>query len=251
MTQVTNRLSNQNIAAIAKQQYETSKRSKLPTVVVPLASKGLIYPEAHPLRSGKLEMRYLTAYDEDILTNASYAREGIIFDKLLEAIIQADINVAEIAPCDKDGLILQARILAYGPEYPVNVTDPKTKKTLERVIDLRLLKNKPFALVPDENGEFIYNINSTSSIKFTYSTETDSDSTSSYLTRIIRQVNETRIPAEIEDFIRYEFLAIDAKPFRKYVIDNKPGVDMTFTFEGEDGSTFDAGFSVGADLFWF
>lgn len=251
MTQLTDRLGNQDIINIAKQQYESTKRSKLPTVVVPLASKGLIYPIEHPLRSGTIEMRYLTAYDEDILTNASYIREGILFDKLLEAIIQTDINVKEIAPCDKDGLILQARILAYGPDYPVNVTDPKTKATLERTINLRLLKNKPFNLVPDDRGEFTYKVNDELTIKFTYSTETDSDTTSGYLTKIIRQVNDTRVPEEINDFIRYEFLAIDARPFRKYLLDNKPSVDMTFEFEGEDGGTFTAGFSVGTDLFWF
>jgi hypothetical protein len=113
------------------------------------------------------------------------------------------------------------------------------------------LKNKAFELTPDDRGEFTYKVNDQTTIKFTYSTEIDTESASSYLTKVIRQVNDTRIPSDIEEFIRYEFLSIEAKPFRKYVIENMPGVDMTFEFVGEDGGTFTAGFSVGSDLFWF
>ena len=67
----------------------------------------------------------------------------------------------------------------------------------------------------------------------------------------IREVNGDRKSTSIDDFIRYEFMSIDAKKFRKYMITNMPGVDMKFEFEGEDGSTFTAGFRVGTDLFWF
>jgi hypothetical protein len=64
--------------------------------------------------------------------------------------------LSEIAQCDRDALIIQSRIMSYGPEYPVIVTDPTTNKSLERNVDLRKLKHKPFDLESDENGEFTY-----------------------------------------------------------------------------------------------
>lgn len=252
MSKLTDRVDNQNIINLARQNFENKQRSKLPTVIVNLASQGKIYPETHPLSAGKLEMRYMTAYDEDVLTNASYIREGVVFDKLLETIIVTDIDVADISPVDKDGLLIHARILAYGAEYPVTVADPETKTVLNRIVELDKLKNKPFDLVSDKNGEFDYQVNESTNIKFTWvKDDSDSDKISDTLKLAIREVNGDRKSAVIEEFIRYEFMAIDAKKFRKYMLNNQPGLDMTFDFEGETGSTFKASFRVGTDLFWF
>jgi hypothetical protein len=65
------------------------------------------------------------------------------------------------------------------------------------------------------------------------------------------QVDASRKKEDIQDFIRYKFFAKDAKVFRKYINDKTPSVIMDYEFEGEDGSTFNAGFPIGADLFWF
>jgi hypothetical protein len=252
MNKVTTRLDNDSIITIAKQRYETQQRSKLPSIIVPLASEGKIYPKTHPLHEGKLEMRYMTAYDEDILTNASYIREGILFDKLLESIIISDINIADIAPLDRDGLIIYARIVSYGAEYPVTVTEPRTKQILERTVDLRNIQSKPFALIPDDNGEFSYETPSGAHIKFAYNYKTsDANTISELLSRLIRQVGNSRKHEDVEQFIRYEFLAGESKQFRKYVTENAPGLDFRYEFEGENGGTFTAGFQVGSDLFWF
>jgi hypothetical protein len=251
MSKVTTRLGNQDIVNLAKQRFETQQRSKLPTVIVSLASGGKIYPESHPLRSGKIDMRYLTAYDEDILTNISYIKEGVMFDRLLESIIMSDIDINDIAAVDKDGLIIYARILSYGAQYPVSVTDPKTNKSLSRVVDLSKIQPVPFELESDENGEFAYNVGD-HVIKFSYLGKDISKlSVSETLKAIIRQVDDSRTPEHIEEFIRYHFLALDAKEFRKFYTENAPGIDLTYEFEGEDGGTFKAGFQLGPDLFWF
>jgi hypothetical protein len=252
MTQLTDRLNKQNIIELAKKKFEDSQKSTLPTVLVPLSSQGKIYPEAHPLRKGTIEMRYMTAYDEDILTNASYAREGVLFDKLLEAIITTPIDVEDISQFDRDVLIINARILAYGAEYPVYVTDPKTGKALERSVNLSQLKNKPFDLETDENGEIEYKIDASTTIKFTYLYDALEDMpVSEIMKQMICEVNGDRSDAIIDEFIRYKFMSFNAKPFRKYVKDNAPGLDLSYEFEGEDGSTFKSGFPLGADLFWF
>ena len=249
---MTDRLSNQDIVTLAKTQYENEKRSTLPSVIVPLSSKGLIYPETHPLRAGSVEMRYMTAYDEDILTNISYRQNGVVFDKLLESIILTPVNINDISTVDRFGLIINARIIAYGSEYPVTISDPKTNKTYNRVIDLKKLKIKDFGLTPDKNGEFDYKVNDEYTIKFKFATDDAlSDSVSEFLAKTITQVNESRKIEDIKDFIRYNFFSYDAKKFRTFVADNTPGIDLEIEFEGDNGDTFKSLFPIGPELFWF
>jgi hypothetical protein len=257
MSQLTNRIDKQNIINIAKQQFESEQRSTIPTELVRLPSQGKLYPTTSPLRSGVLEMRYMTAYDEDILTNVSYAREGVLLDRLLESIIVTPgIDIDEIAQCDRDALIIQSRIMSYGPEYPVIVTDPATKKSLERNVDLRKLKHKPFNLESDDNGEFIYNVSDAVTLKFKFLTSTQlknistEHSISDILTLMIRQVNDTRKSADIMQYIKYSFLAVDSRKFRNFVDENTPAVDLLVEFEGEKGSTFSSVFPIGSDLLW-
>jgi hypothetical protein len=249
---LTNRVDNENIINLARQQYESKQKSKLPTVIINLPSLGKVYPKEHPLSNGTIEMRYMTAYDEDILTNASYIREGVVFDKLLDAIITTQVNINDIANVDKDALIINARILAYGSEYPVTVQDPKTSIKIERVVDLSKIKSNPFVLENDENGEFTYTYSGTE-IKFTYfnTIESDDTSISGLLKRIITEVNGSRSEQDIEQFLRYEFLSVESKKFRQYYKDNTPKLDYNYEFESEDGSTFTSTFPVNTDLFWF
>ena len=248
----TTRLGNPDIINIAKQRFEKRQQSKLPSIIVNLPSGGVIYPKSHPLASGQVEMRYMTAYDEDILTNTSYIREGVVFDKLLQSIIVTEVDVNDICSVDKDGLILNARVMAYGPEYTVQIPDPKTGNALERTINLTEVQFKPFTLVADADGEFTYQVNTETIIKFAYpKTEITRETVSETINNLITEVNGIRDRIAIENFVRYEFFARDAKKFREYVKNNAPGVDYEMNFEGEDGSTFKAMFPVGTDLFWF
>ena len=261
MTQVTNRLSKQDLINIAKRDYETSQRNMLPSEIVNLPSKGQLYHESSPLRSGQLEMRYMTAYDEDILTNASYLKEGIVLDKLLDnLIVTSGVTIADVAQVDRDALLVQARILSYGSDYPVIVTDPISGKSLNKTIDLTRLTHKPFDLQSNENGEFSYRVEiltQTYDIQFAFlSIEqtkkiSENNTISDLLKNMIRQIDSSRDANEIESFIRYKFLAKEAKKFRTYVFDNMPGVNLDYEFEGENGSTFNSGFQIGSDFFWF
>jgi hypothetical protein len=76
MSNVSTRVSNNNLIELVKQNYEKTQTSKIPGSIIELPSKGLVYPESSPLRSGTVEIRYMTAYDEDILTNGSYIKQG-------------------------------------------------------------------------------------------------------------------------------------------------------------------------------
>ena len=141
MAKLTDRYENQNLINLAKDKYEQKQKSTIPSEIVTLTSQGKVYPENSPLSSGKIEMRYMTAYDEDILTNSSYISEGVVLDKLIDSLIITDVNYNDIAQVDKDGLVLNARILSYGSEYPVTVTDPKTKKQIKQTVDLSKIQS--------------------------------------------------------------------------------------------------------------
>ena len=82
---------------------------KLPTEIVELPSKGLIYPEDNPLSSGKIEMKYMTAKEEDILSNQAYIEKGIVIDKLLQSLIVSDINYNDLVIGDKNAIMIAAR----------------------------------------------------------------------------------------------------------------------------------------------
>lgn len=258
MSKVTDRLDNKQIIELAKKNYDNKqKSSKFPGHIVKFPSAGKVYPESSPLRNGSVEMRAMTAYDEDILTNSSYLSEGILFDKLLEALIlTSGVDVNDIINADKESLIISARILGYGAEYETIIT--KDGKEQEYTVDLSQLKYEPFELESDENGEFLYENESTGDVlKYRYMNSAESakiskeNLISDFLKYTVTEVNGSRTKKDIDNFLTYNFRAIDSKKFRAYVINNTPSINYDIEIEGEDGSTFTAGFLPGADLFWF
>ena len=91
---------------------------KFPTEVVDLPSKGYFYVDGHPLSSGKVEVKYMTAKEEDILTSQNLIQQGTVIDVLLQSlIVDKTINVNELLIGDKNAIMIAARILGYGAEY--------------------------------------------------------------------------------------------------------------------------------------
>ena len=91
---------------------------KFPTEVVDLPSKGYFYIDGHPLSSGKVEIKYMTAKEEDILTSQNLIQQGTVIDVLLQAlIVDKTINVHDLLVGDKNAIMVAARILGYGKEY--------------------------------------------------------------------------------------------------------------------------------------
>ena len=110
----------------------TKSKFKFPTETVELPSKGLIYPKDNPLSSGKIEMKYMTAKEEDILTNANYLQKGIVLDKLLESLIVSKINYSDLITGDKNALLIAARVLGYGKDYEFTYGGENTTKNIEK-----------------------------------------------------------------------------------------------------------------------
>ena len=221
----------------------------LPTEEIELPSKGILYPEDNPLSSGKIEMKYMTAKEEDILTNQSYIAKGTVIDKLLQSLIVSKINYNDLLIGDKNAIMLAARILGYGPEYEFIFAGQKEK------VDLTQIDNKTIdeSLFTKGKNEFAFTLPHTENqITFKLLTHGDEqkiareieglkklqpDGNAEVSTRLkhsILSVNGDSDPPTIRKFVDQALLARDARAYREYVNQIQPDIDLTFFPEGRD-----------------
>ena len=240
------------------------KSNKFPSEIVELPSKGLLYSEDSPLASGKLEMKYMTAKEEDILTNQNYIERGVVIDKLLQAlIVDKDINYNDLLIGDKNALLVAARVLGYGKDYEFNYGDTK------EVIDLSKLDNKEvdYKTLTGGKNEFNFTLPTTGDeLTFKLLTHGDESKIQREITGL-RKVNKDASPdlstrlkymiiavngngdtKTIREFVDNQFLARDSREFRKHVEKISPDVDMTFYPENgpEEGVTI----PIGVTFLW-
>lgn len=235
---------------------------KFPTETIELPSKGLIYPETHPLSSGTIEMKYMTAKEEDILSNQTYIQKGIVLDKLLQSlIVTKDIEVEDLVVGDKNALLVAARVLGYGKNYEVII------KGQEHTVDLSTLENKPFDESSIEKGknEFSYTLESNDTV-ITFKLLTGKDekivereiaglkkinkeSSTDLTTRLkqmILSVNGNTEKKDIREFVDNYFLARDSRAFREYVKKVQPDVNLNYVIDtGEE-----VAIPIGLNFFW-
>jgi hypothetical protein len=234
---------------------------KIPTEMVDLPSKGLLYPEGNPLAEGKVEMKYMTAKEEDILTNQAYIKQGVVLDKLLQSLIVTKINYDDLIVGDKNALMVAARVLGYGKDYDFVYDDePYT-------IDLSTIENKPFdeSLIKKGINEFSYTLpNSGNLVTFKILTNSDDkkidaelaglkkinkDSSPELSTRlkyIITSINGDREAKTIREFVDNHLLARDSRLLREYIRQVQPDVDLTFTTNSGE----EVAIPVNLSFFW-
>jgi transcription elongation factor Elf1 len=128
--------------AIQQMQRQEVKNSGFPTEMISLPSQGKVYPETNPLSSGKIEMKYMTAREEDILTSQNLIRQGIVLEKLMQSMIVSPINYNDLVIGDKNAIMVAARILGYGKEYSATVECPKCTHENSINVDLTQLPEK-------------------------------------------------------------------------------------------------------------
>lgn len=111
---------------VEEKKVENTLSFVVPTEIVDLPSKGKFYTQGHPLH-GKdcVEIRYMTAKEEDILTSKSLLKKGIAIDRMLESlIVDKSIKLDDLLIGDKNALVVASRITGYGPEYDTKITCP-------------------------------------------------------------------------------------------------------------------------------
>ena len=241
------------------------KNTQFPAEEVTLPSKGLLYPKDSPLSKGVIEMKYMTAREEDILTNTNLISNGTVIDKLLQSLIVTKFNYEDLLLGDKNAVLIAARILGYGADYNFKYRGEDLN------VDLTTLKDKIIdeSLVTDGKNEFSFTLPTAKrEVVFKFITHGDEqkitqeikglkkinkNSSNDLTTRmkyIIISVDNNRENKFIRDFIDNEFLARDARELRKYIRKIQPDVDLSYEHEDGRGNTITIDIPVGVRFFW-
>ena len=242
---------------------------KLPTETVSLPSKGLLYPKESPLSKGEVEMCYMTARHEDILTNANYIANGSVIDRLLQALIITPINYDDLLIGDKNAILVAARVLGYGAEYSFKYLD-ENKHELQAKVDLSKLKEKELdeSLFKTGINEFTFTTPKTGDV-ITFRLLTHGDEkkieaevkgmkkinpNNSYdiTTRwkyIITSVNGLREQKDIRSYVD-NMLAPDARALREYYAKIQPDIQMKYIPEDINYTGEGINIPINLSFFW-
>lgn len=236
-----------------------------PTEEVTLPSKGLIYPPENPLSKGVVEMKYMTAKEEDILTNESYIKKGIVIDKLLQSLIITPINYDDLVVGDKNAIMIAARVLGYGKDYTFKIDGKEFNIDLTEVQDKELKEEN---ILTKGVNEFEFTLPTTQkTITFKILTHGDEkkiqqelkglkktnqgkSEVTTRLKHMITSVDGNTENKTIREFVD-QLLARDARAFREYVGNIQPDIDLTFDLETEDGDVMEGvDIPIGITFFW-
>ena len=247
------------------------EKRQFPTEMISLPSKGYLYPDDNPLSSGEVEVKYMTAREEDILTSGNLIQKGIVLDKLLEALIVSDINLDDLLIGDKNAILLAARVLAYGKEYEFEYVDSSNGETKTDTVDLTSFQPKDVDFKKFTKGvnEHDFTLpNSKKVITFKLVTQGDEKSVEAQLKALIKiskgvspeittrlkqqivAVDGNRDTATINKFVDNELLSRDTFQFRKHLIAMTPDVDMTCIIDMDDGTEQEITVPVTVTFFW-
>ena len=226
---------------------------KFPTETIELPSKGHFYVEGHPLSTGKVEVKYMTAKEEDILTSQNLIQQGTVIDMLLQSlIVDKSVNLDDL-------------LVGYGKDYKFTIDGS------EHEVDLSQLEpyDIDFSKFTKGENKFSFDLpNSKRQIEFKLLTGKDekqidleikarekiSKQQSSELTtrlkHMILSVDGNSEKSYLNNFIDNEFLSLDSLAFRKYLTSVTPDVDMTTTVVDTNGKEIEVTIPVTLRFFW-
>ena len=243
-----------------------------PTEIISLPSQGKCYSEDNPLSKGTLEIKYMTAREEEILASQNLVRKGVVIDKLFESIIvEKDVNIDDIVLGDKNAILLATRVLGYGPEYKIEMTD-SLGEPQSVTIDLGAVKTKEVdvELLSSENRYEFTTPFGKNKLEFKILTHGDEKKIDADI-KALSRLNKGGVSAElttryrfmilsvdgnsdtqsITSFINNKFITRDTKAFREYIAKITPDINMEFDFEDEQtGETEVRSIPMGVGFFW-
>ena len=240
-------------------------KHQFPTEEVTLPSKGLLYPKESPLSKGVIEMKYMSAREEDILTNQNYIENGTVIDKLMQSLIVTPIDYNDLLVGDKNAILVAARILGYGKDYNFTYNGEEIE------VDLTQIEDKPLdeSLLKEGKNEFSFTLpTSKTEVNFKFLTHKDEKAIDAELkgikklnknasaemsTRIkylITAVNGDYEKKTIRDFVDNQLLAIDSRALRNYITEIQPDTNLTFNYEARNGDFVDIDIPININFFW-
>lgn len=245
----------------------------IPSDMVPLPSQGRVYQQGHPLHLSKeVEVRLLTAADEDILTSRSLLRSGKALDYLLDnCFVNKQIKSADLISGDKNAILTFLRVTGYGPEYSTTLNCPSCDTEVKNEFDLSKLDMQTLAIDPVVEGEnrFKFKTPSGIEIEFKFLT-TQEDKTISDTLEKVKKATNSPIDQNVTTRLKHQIVSVngetnaavinsyveampvrDSRAIRKYMDDNNPDLIMkqnynctTCGYEGE------VDIPIGTSFFW-
>ena len=227
-----------------------------------LPSKGLVYPEGSPLRSGKVFIKYMTAKEENILTNKNYLEKGNSLEKLLEVVLLDGVNVNELLIGDKNAVLVALRALNIDEQYKFTYAGKSQ--------EVNLLELQPKKLHKDyektSSNEFSFTLPRRGNVvTFKLLTSVDEKKVDQELeglkklskvddpvitTRLkyqITSIDGDRDIKTIREYVDKTMMAYDSRKLRSYIKEITPDIDLTFYPDGrEEGVNI----PLGINFFW-
>ena len=244
----------------------------VPTDFVELPSQGKFYPENHPWSGkDKIEVRFMTTREEDIITSPVLAQKGLTFDKLVESVCVDRITSKTLLPGDKAAILINCRKNAYGDEYEFDSFCQACESPYTESIKLSELKNKEIDYstynITQDNTFVVTTPISKVSVEFKMYDAADEDHITKQAEtrrrhklpeetvaithrRMIRSVNGDANPAVINSFVN-SLLLKDSRFLQKSYLAVKPDVDLVHEHKcmvcGHENK---GGVPFGASFFW-
>ena len=246
-----------------------AEKFTLPTETIELPSQGKVYDLTNPLSSGTVEMKYMTAREEDILTNVNLLKQGIAIEKMLQSLIKSPIKYEDLLLGDRNALLVAARILAYGSSYSFEYYDAEDDRKEQVTVDLQSLKNKEvnYSLYSNKN-EFTFELpHSKNVVTFKLLTIEDEKAIEAEIkglkkanltageitTRLKKQilsVNGDYEAKNVRDFVDNYLIAKDSSPLRAYIKSLTPDIDLTVNFTLTSGKEVEESLPLTAEFFF-
>ena len=241
---------------------------KFPTEVIDLPSEGKVYSKESPLSSGKLELKYMTTREEDILMSENLIKKGIVIDKLLDSLIVTNgVKQEDLVLGDKNAVLVASRILAYGPEYTVEVTNPNDlEEKVEYTFDLSKCPFKELSKDVDYSGNEFQFTTPVGKNKLKFKLLTGADE--ALIEKDLKQSSKYGVSSDITTRLRYTVIEVDgdSKPdtingftqnllardsvaLRNYIRDISPDIDLTSEVE-IGGEAVDVNIPLTVEFFW-
>ena len=262
------------------QEAETSEEPqseptpKFMSEEIELPSRGHFYDESNVLSNGKVDIKYMTAKEEDILNDQKLIKKRVVLDRLLEElIVTPNANLDDILVGDKNAIFIAARIFAYGKDYTFKFTDTDTGEEVKETVDLTLIGQKPFDFDKYPKGKNTFEFTLPVSKKvvtyrlLTHRDEKNIDLEIKNLAKF-NKGNDKASP-EITTRLKYMITSIDGDndlgrlrstidsllsrdtlAFRRHIRENSPDLDMTFVYTSESGNDHELSIPIGLNFFW-
>ena len=269
--------------AIPETKNQNQLNFSVPTEFVDLPSRGLYYPEGHPLHNVEsVEIKHMTAKEEDILASESLIRKGVAIDRMLQSLLIDDsLKVKDLLVGDKNALTIAARISGYGADYRTKVTCPacdtvqefefdlEEKTTVGAGFDREQLNESLEGVEITENGTFLVALPKSGHTvelkmltgadeerleKFQKQKANKSDGVNSLLTdtmkSIVIAVGDVQERPQINSFVE-NMPALDSRYLRSIYQKLVPNIDMTQEFQCKKCNHTQAlEVPVTTDFFW-